>query len=151
MKYNVTELSKGKYFAGFPKFSPDYKFLTYFSVKEDFNSHTTLFELMKISDFDQDWSSFESESVLTAKYSQEGFSGFYGVHDNFNKAHYMIGKENSPNKTLDTTKLVVESTNNGKATVVIVDVEEGSLEVKEDASLFKVDNGYPIIERSSYK
>ena len=51
-KYDVNVLTSDYYFAGFPKFSDDYKYLAFFSTKEVFHTHCTSVALSVIENFD---------------------------------------------------------------------------------------------------
>ena len=89
-EFDVEELSKDQYFAGFARFSSDYKYLAYFSVEQEFWTHSTSFALTVMKDFalttEERYTAVEREHE-----SGEHFSGLFGYHSELCSAAFVDG------------------------------------------------------------
>lgn len=91
-KFDVEVLTEDDYFAGFAKFTSDYKYLAYFSVKEQFHTHTTAFALKVFKNFAL--STEENYTVVEREHEMnDEFAGFFGYHFIFNDANFVEGKD----------------------------------------------------------
>jgi hypothetical protein len=90
-QFDVEVLSKDDYFAGFAKFSSDYKYLTYFSVKEEFHTHATAFALNAFKDLAL---TTEEHFTVVERDAHDGcknFCGLYGYHFVHDSAKFIEG------------------------------------------------------------
>ncbi|CAI2385616.1 unnamed protein product [Moneuplotes crassus] len=117
-QYDVEILTKDSYFSGFAKFSSDYKYLSYFCVKEKFHTHMTAVGLNAIKNFGK--KTQNQYQVVKRDYEMnDKFSGIYGYHHLFSQANFIKG----------TYKFMVSTTNQGKEIIILVDVEDKTVKI----------------------
>ncbi|CAI2385739.1 unnamed protein product [Moneuplotes crassus] len=146
-KYDIETLTEEFYFAGFPKFSDDYKYLSYFGSKEEFITHGTCLELNVIKNFGKD--NQENYNVIKRDLEIDNeFSGLFGFHDNYDEAKFIKG----------TSKLLFNTCNKGKEILVLIDVEEKTYKVLTNPDmntndfiiLKKIQEDYAFVASSSF-
>ena len=144
-------LDEDYYFAGFPKFSPNYKYLVYFAVKDPFITHATSFELVKIKGchINQGKKPFEKKVIIQRGEERRNFSGLFGDHDRLSEAKFIK----------NTNKMIFNSVHHGVLYCLWIDVEKETTGIienpnKEEGANLKVwdiFDEYLLAESSSFK
>jgi hypothetical protein len=97
-KFDIETLTKDLYYAGFPKFTNDYKYLLYFSVKDEFVQHTTYYDVNVFKNHHSSLTNFSGENeehytAVSRDYEMnDEFTGICGYHFTFNDASFIEGK-----------------------------------------------------------
>jgi len=90
-QYEIRTLTEDLYFAGFPKFSSDYQYLIYFSVKDEFHTHTTSYSLDVVKNYGKDGEETSYTAVKREYELNDEFSGIFGYHHTFDQAKFIEG------------------------------------------------------------
>ena len=120
--FEAETLTPDYYFAAFPKFTDDYKYLSFFCSKDKFHTHATSLGLDVIENLCEAENKYEIHTVIKRDYElNDIFSGLFGYHEKYNT------------KFIEGTHIMLISTvNKGKEIVVSANVETKSYKILED-------------------
>ena len=117
-KYDVEILTKDYYFAAFPKFTTDYKYLSFFWTKDEFHTHSTSLELSVFENFGS--SDMTIKTIIEREHEMNDlFSGIYGDSTSQTSSSFLK----------NTHTLLISTVNKGKEISLTVDVSNGQLKV----------------------
>ena len=148
-KIDFKVMTPDYYFAGFPRFSSDWKYLAFFASKEEFHTHVTYLSLHKVDNFGTSDESKDEEIIQRQFDLNDEFNGFGNFGDDY---HY--------SKWIQNTHLFLVPTScKGKQIVWAVDFDTNQYKVlkcpneetNDFIDLFCVDNKVAFFVSSSNK